>query len=401
MADLIFTKYSNERSRRFAIRTDIMEETDGGRFVRKTALHPEGQKHVEMIYHWYKKLEELYGEEFFSFNKGRMEKGSLRLDYVKGQTLEEVLDDLCVQGETEAAADMLRQYLKKIKTMYSAEAFVMTDNFREVFGDVRLPEGFLCGPVTNIDLVCSNLAVAKEETILDYEWTFAFPIPCEFVLYRIIRYCQDPYSARRPLCAMDFYSAYGITEELQDIFLEMELKFQDYITGGHVPMREMYEDMTPGSAPLQMVPAEQLQIFFDKGEDYSQENSRTYPIKDQKVSVKLSLPSGCRQIRLDPGDNPCAVSISRLTIDGAAVSLERAVIEGGLWSGRWVYIAKTDPFIANIPVPQGAGELIVSLHVYPVEQKVLEGMCRQLSGQKPKITNGKRLLAKVKNRFRG
>lgn len=401
MADLIFTKYSNERSRRFAIRTDIMEEADGSRYVRKTALYPEGQAHVKKIFHWYEKLEELYGKDFFSFNKGRIEKGSLRLDYAEGQTLEELLDELCVQGELDAAADRLREYLKKVKKMYEGQPFVMTEGFREVFGDAAISEGFTCGPVTNIDLVCSNLVLGETPVILDYEWTFDFPIPCEFVLYRIIRYCQDPYSARRPLCALDFYRDYGITEELRDTFFKMELKFQDYITGGHVPMREMYDDMTPGNAPLQIVPAEQLQIFFDRGEGYSQENSRTYPIKDQKVSVKVSIPSGCRQIRLDPGDNPCAVSVSRLTIDGAVVSLENAVIEGGCQAGRWIYIAKTDPFIADIPVPEGAKELMVRLHVYPVEQKVLEGMCRQFSKKKTKLPDGKQLLVKVKNRLRG
>lgn len=397
MADLIFTKYSNERSSRFAIRTDIMEE-NGSRYVKKTALSSEGKQHVAQIGLWYEKLEELYGERFFSFNKGKLEGDSLYLEYVSGQTLEAVLDELSVQGEVEKAAGMLREYLDKVKAMYTGVPFVMTDGFREVFGDWEPEREFTCGPVTDIDMVCSNLVLAKQPTILDYEWTFDFPIPCEFVLYRIIRYCQDPYSDRKPLCDVDFYSDYGITETLERTFLQMELKFQDYLTAGHVPMRELYQDMTPGNAPLQIVPAEELQVFFDMGQGYTQENSRRYPIKENKVSVKVSVPVGCKRIRLDPGDHPCAVSVARLSVDGESLSLKGAVIEGGCRAGHWVYIPKSDPFIADIPVPENGKELSVRLLVYPAEQIVLEGMCRQLAEKKP--GKGKILLAKVKKHFR-
>ncbi len=393
MAQLIFSKYSNERSRRFAIRTDIMEEADKSRYVKKTALSPEGEKHVERIGLWGKKLEALYGS-FFFFNRGKVEEGSLYLEYVEGRTLEAVLDELCVKGETEKAAGMLREYLDKVKKMYSGERFIVTDSFREVFGGGAFSGEFSCGPITNIDMVCSNLVLGEKPTVLDYEWTFDFPIPCEFVLYRIIRYCQDPYSDRKPLCNVDFYSAYGITEELGEIFLQMELKFQEYLTAGHVPMREMYQDMTPGNAPLQIVPTEELQVFFDLGEGYTQENSRRYPIKENKGAAKVSLPLGCKRIRLDPGDNPCAVSIVRLTIDGERVSLKDAVIEKGCRAGHWVYIAKTDPFIADIPVPENGKELCVGLMVYPADKNVLEGICRQLPQNKPR--KGKMFLSKVK-----
>lgn len=398
MADLIFTKYSNERSRRFAIRTDIMEEADKSRYVKKTALTPEGKQYVEQIGLWYEKLNEMYGERFFSFNKGTLEGESLYLEYVSGQTLETVLDELSVRGEVEKAAGMLREYLDKVKEMYQGEPFVMTDRFREVFGDLE-PEGtFTCGRITDIDMVCSNLVLAEKPIILDYEWTFDFPIPCEFVLYRIIRYCQDPYSARKPLCDVDFYRDYGITEALTETFLQMELNFQDYLTAGHVPMREMYRDMTPGNAPLQIVPAEELQVFFDLGEGYTQENSRRYPIKEKKVSVKVSLPKGCRRIRLDPGDNPCAVSIAHLSVDGENLSLRDVVVEGGCRAGHWAYIPKTDPFLADIPVPENGRELTVRLLVYPVDQKVLEGMCRQFPENKLRKEN--RFLTRVKKHLR-
>ena len=398
MADLIFTKYSNERCRRLSVRTDIMEE-NGTRFVRKTALYPEGQEHICKIYDWYQKLSRLYEQDFFCFNRGTMEEQSLVLEYVEGQTLDELLGGLLLQGEVELAEQKLRKYLTMVEKMYAGTSFVMTEEFQEVFGNVELPDGLLCGAVTNIDMVCSNLVLTEKPTVLDYEWTFDFPVPGKFVLYRILRFLQEVDSVRKFPEQMDFYQDYGITPELKQVFAQMEENFQDYIIGAHVPMRKMYSRMSPGSFALQIQRAEQLQIFFKMGSAYSQEDSIRFPIRENKVSVRLALPEGCKEIRLDQGDSPCAVYVSRIAVNDREVSLENARIENGYRSGRWIYITKTDPYIADIPVMEESGELLVQLHVYPTEQKVLEGMIRQLSTESAFGKDGRRILTKIRKCF--
>lgn len=59
MREIIFSKYSNERDRRFSIRTDILEE-DGERWLEKTPLYPEGKGHIENMLQWNQKLDALY-----------------------------------------------------------------------------------------------------------------------------------------------------------------------------------------------------------------------------------------------------------------------------------------------------------------------------------------------------
>ena len=54
MKEIIFSKYSNERSRSFAIRTDIAEE-DGKRWLEKKWLYPEGKEHVLRMKKWNQK----------------------------------------------------------------------------------------------------------------------------------------------------------------------------------------------------------------------------------------------------------------------------------------------------------------------------------------------------------
>ena len=57
MAEIIFSKYSNERSRRFAVRTDILEENKK-RWLLKTALYPEGEEHVKNLIKGNQKLDQ-------------------------------------------------------------------------------------------------------------------------------------------------------------------------------------------------------------------------------------------------------------------------------------------------------------------------------------------------------
>ena len=68
MKEIIFSKYSNERSRSFAIRTDIVEE-DGKRWLEKKWLYPEGKEHVLRMKKWNQKLDQMYGEVPFVSNK--------------------------------------------------------------------------------------------------------------------------------------------------------------------------------------------------------------------------------------------------------------------------------------------------------------------------------------------
>ena len=53
MKQIIYSKFSNERNYRFAIRTDICEDENGQRSVRKVCSCPEGQLHMTELYRWY------------------------------------------------------------------------------------------------------------------------------------------------------------------------------------------------------------------------------------------------------------------------------------------------------------------------------------------------------------
>ena len=217
MREIIFSKYSNERDRRFAIRTDILEE-DGERWLEKTPLYPEGKGHIENMLQWNQTLNALYRAVPFVSNKCEAGEGCVKLEYLEEENLAEYLDDLLEKGREKEAAQKLTEYLENVQKIHSQRPFSMTEEFQRVFGKVTLPENLTCAEITNLDMICDNVLLTSPYTILDYEWTFDFPVPCEFVLYRIIHYYIQTHSVRRALDEEALYGEFGITEEARESF---------------------------------------------------------------------------------------------------------------------------------------------------------------------------------------
>lgn len=396
MAELIYSKFSNERDRKFAIRTDIYEE-NGIRFVKKSAVYPEGAAHVKNMARWYQELDKLFEGAKFSCNVCTTEADNVRFEYVCGGTLEELLDSWLLDGKTEQVKKRLTEYLSEVKNAFSRENFAVTEEFKAVFGEVQLPEGLHCAPVTNIDMVCGNLILAETPVVLDYEWTFDFPIPAEYVLYRIIHYYEKTHRREEVQELLSLYEDFGITEELKNVFSVMEKNFQNYIKGNHVPMREMFGAMTPGLKGAQKDGDGKLQIYFNLGQGYTEEDSVKLSIKNSLAQHEVVLPKGCTEVRIDPGDLACAVKVRKLAFDGKNVGLAAAAIAEGAVFGEWIYIAKFDPNISAVNVPANAKKLELELEIYPENEIVLKNTIQKMSEMNVQVQK----LEKLKNTVLG
>jgi len=254
MEKIIFTKYSNERARAFCIRTDICQSEDGSRIVRKSACYPEGRAHVERMRFWYERLEELYRRSGISMNRPVSDRkqdrgayGSVEFEYVTGQTLEEQLDKMLGSGDVDAAIARLLDFVDVVRRAGTREAFGVTEEFRKVFGDADLPDGLFCAPVTDLDMIAANAFVTGDGwMMMDYEWSFDFPIPVNYVIFRILHFYIYGSTARTVLYTKNLYGRAGLDGEEVRQYERMEEHFQQYVLGGHLPLRFLYPEMTPG-----------------------------------------------------------------------------------------------------------------------------------------------------------
>ncbi|MDO5424442.1 MAG: hypothetical protein Q4F41_12015 [Eubacteriales bacterium] len=368
---VIYSKFSNERNYRFAIRTDICEEEDGTRFVRKVCAFPEGQLHMAELYRWYQVFSKACEGTWLNYNKCEIITGGVRLEYIEGQSLEEYLEEVEKEKGMEAMADLFRKYLYEIRDMHSGQVFEETAQFRNVFGEFQADAkalGLRCAPATNIDLVCGNILLHDNTgTVIDYEWSFDFPIPVNFLLYRNIFYFKE-HAGRDYLRDYNFYKEMGITPEEIKAYDKMEENLQHYVCRDHIPVRDLYDTISPGLIEMDLRGHfENVQIYYDAGNGFREENSKRFPVRQKKVSGILELEPGWSALRIDPGSSSCFVEIMELSVDGQDMT-ERAGIAGGIRSGQYLCFEKDDPAIILGDLPQGAKKLAFSFQIWPVDE---------------------------------
>lgn len=389
--ETIYAKFSNERDRRFDIRTDICVDAGKKRFVKKVPADRLAAGHVAGLPKIAAELESAYAKEGLKINACTMADDGARLEYLEGVTLEEKLDSFLEQGKYRELEDLLFTYLEKIRRIHKGSLFQKTPEFVQVFGDAALEGSLQCGSISNIDLVAGNILIGNESvSVIDYEWTFEFPIPAHFIMYRMIHYYLESDGKRRVLKERDFYGKAGISVQEQKIYGRMEAAFQKYMQGTHIPLLAMYEEISPGKVEvlpyyeqIRLAMAEKnLQIFYDRGEDFQEKDSCLYPMSRQGISMEIPVPQGVRRIRLDPGESAGGLRVRRLRWKNQ----ERAGFTTNgfpLGEGRY-YFGGGDPQLILERVPEDAEALFIELEILK-EQDAREEFWQkfgQVSGEK-------------------
>lgn len=259
---LFYEKYSNERADSFRIRTEIAEGADGERYVAKYALEPEGEAHIRNMEWAYRELTAAYDGSPIEICPCRIETpaGTVRavFPFVEGRNMQEVLQKLAERGRREEVDALLAEYGRRIRSYGGEVPFAGTPEFVTVFGE-RLPErGLPCARVGNIDFIFSNLfakGMPGEErksvwTAIDYEWTFAFPVPKEFVLYRGLYFAYYQVLIHYGWSLEEVLLAADISAESAECYRGMEEHFQGYLGGGALPVRNMQRLMGTKLIPV-------------------------------------------------------------------------------------------------------------------------------------------------------
>lgn len=402
-AQVIYTKYSNGRAPEFAIQTHISRDDSENPQVYKMAEYIEGQPHIFHIAEAAKELEALWKEKgIFQVNKCRLEGDKIFFEYLQGVTLEETLDELLEQRKMEQVMAKIQKAVDSIFHAAPAREFQITPEFRQVFGEIEFPAGTQAVEIADIDMIFSNLLLDGEEKyhVLDYEWTFFFPIPVEFIVYRALHYYLEGASSRRILgeYVKDFYEYFGITREMQWIYTAMEQNFQKYISGGYASSYDLYHIMGKAAFPLRGIMQEaerrRMQVYLNTGQGFSEENSYFIDqIFQDHMCCKISLPEGTKGVSVDPAFSACIIrDIELHWEDGTVVPYRTTGIEIGK---NCFLFDNIDPKIIVGRIPRGKRQLEVSYKISILEGKTADLLMDKLNA-KGRIKDRIRKLIKEK-----
>lgn len=373
MEKIIYSKFSDERGKAFRVRTDIIQNEVGEKSVLKTAMTPEASGHIEQIYKWYSLLSSKYKDTDIFINQCECMENGLKFEYLCGTTLEEEMDSLYEKQDYSSIIDLMFRYAEKVKKHEKLEKFVKTDKFIEVFGNVEFEQIQMSGTINNIDLIFSNIILDNGWHIIDYEWTFDFPIPIDFIIYRAIHYYILS-TKRSELKKIGIFQLLGYTEKDLKTYQYMEDHFQLYILQSIVPLANLYPLVSGKNVDLQEVIQESngltndVQIYYDCGNGFSEEES--YIQKNNgNGCLEIILQPNVRRIRIDPSNKAGILIIYSILEVGPEVR-KLQYQTNGVELYEQTYLFKTnDPRIELEHLKEGALKIQVSYNYEILDQE--------------------------------
>lgn len=259
MERTIYSKYSNERAKRFCIRTDIVVDDAGEKKVYKHATTPDARAHIAQIAVARQKLTAAYqvGKIAFCPCERKDEQAeSVIFPFLKGASLQDKVKKAVDVRDDREVARIFEEYIRRLSEDGGACPFSVTEEFEKIFG--TLPKGAdeifakagkhakTSALVSDIDMIFANLFLEGNDAVtdakwlvIDYEWTFDFPIPKGFVIYRGLYFAYYQILYHTDWTLNRLLTMAGITEEEAGLYRRMEEHFQEYMGAGALPVRNM------------------------------------------------------------------------------------------------------------------------------------------------------------------
>lgn len=398
MRKILYSKYSNDRDDKYAIRTNIVKDEFGNKCVQKYYLKEEGKAHFDNMKQAYQRLQEVYNHHNGQVNRYTEIENGLEFEFINGSTLDVLLKEVLEKKDIEKAKELLSQYFSFVECAAEDNNFVLTNEFKQVFG---MPEIDFsqekAADAADIDLILPNIIVNDTWNIIDYEWTFLFPIPMKFVMYRGMLYWFLENGNQLPLAWNEVMELAGITVEMEDQFKRMEEHFQKHILGEKVPAAEMRNLIDQEIISINPINVEQakkscIQIFFDRGEGFSDKDyiskKRKWSEHD-KIHLFIEIAPGVKSIRLDPEEKECIVVVKKLSSGGKA--LEYLHNGKNIHDNIILFLTK-DSNIVIQDVDELEQGIEVELEVYILNES-MKHMVQNLQDQISQLQNDKENLA--------
>lgn len=228
MKNTIFCKYNNNRNPKFQTRTSIIIDGDR-KYIEKKAVNESGINHIKKFEDDYELSKKIYANLWFVPPIVCDDK--VEYPYIEGTPIEEIYkgDDNNSEEIISFTKEIIEKYIKPSEDIETK--YIKYDEFLEFFGDVDCSEE-ICIKPCNIDMIFDNIVIAKGVPVVyDYEWVFDFPIPKDYVIYRIL--CRV-YSKRFDVLVKnysleEFVEQFDIDLERQKKFRSMEDHFMEYV----------------------------------------------------------------------------------------------------------------------------------------------------------------------------
>ena len=252
MEKVIFSKFSNDRKSQFRMITKIVQDKNDSKFVIKSPASYEAIGHIKKIEENYLLLENYIKNSKIKITPCKFDGKNIISHYIDGVTLEYYFCNLLYQKGTDAFLQQLQNYISSITSLAELVPFEKTEIFCRIFGEIAPENDKKAFKVSNIDMILSNLIINDDGLhLIDYEWTFNFPVPINYIIYRMIQnlFFRNQ-KIKNYLSLQNLLDAASINENEISIYEKMEQYFYYYVHGEDLYSKGIYdilkkEDLSP------------------------------------------------------------------------------------------------------------------------------------------------------------
>lgn len=306
MEQKIYAKFTKERLPQFQIETQIYAAEEK-RKIRKRALLPEGQAHINRLRENYELFESLYPGVLAGVT---IQDGVAEFEYIQGKSYATCLDECVLAGDKNKFFELLGQYKDFTRKLCSGPVeYENPKETAEIFGTYEELAHTQAGQKVNADLTFDNMICQPDGSmkVIDYEWIFDCVLPLDFPVYRaVFAYYLRSHNELSTLIPMEECREFlGITPQEWQCYEHMNAAFNRYIMGGekgYGAILHRYAKIGVQLSDLPVMKDEYLQIYTDLGEGYTEEGSAYYPVMINGINNQVEIPLTGKEtaIRLDP-----------------------------------------------------------------------------------------------------
>lgn len=222
-----------------------------------------------------------------------------------------------------------RFYQKLLENTEYTQCYI-TDEFKEVFGEIKYVQTYHCSKPMNVDLICDNVFCQEDNyIIIDCEWIFDFLIPVEFVIWRAISELYGKHTTLYDFMPKrELFNHYSITPQDEENFESWGTYFAyEYVKSDSVrnldcktiqiSLQELYADHLNSEIMRgnEFIPV-QNHFEYDMGSGFEKGNVVSAQIvqngEEFRLVAEVPKKINGKILKWNPAVYPCAISLKKL-----------------------------------------------------------------------------------------
>lgn len=322
-----YVKINSDRNDAFKINTAFVYENNR-EYVVKSAISKAATNHIRKLH----EIEEKNVSDKYNFLCGEYKGDSLKYEFLKGKTLDNVIEKYIDMQDRDKIVDCLDDMYNTLLDSQSSLTKYRNEKFIKVFGDCSLDsDSVKCVCPANIDLICDNIFIKDSVyTIIDAEWTFDFDIPVAFIMWRTINELYYKHTLLKNIISREeLEEKFNINISDEAVFVEWNKFFTLEYVGANKLAHYSYDKY---QVSLDNILDDQRRrhmlyssLYVDYGHGYSEKNKLYAETKlcgnEFTVEYQIKDYQNLVQLRWDPVENILCNCFAQIYCNGKWVRI--------------------------------------------------------------------------------